>query len=142
MSKITISTDHNKLDIPYIHNFLTDSYWGKGRTIEAVQKSINHSRCYGIYLDDRQIGFARLVSDMVVFAYLMDVFIDKDYNGKGYAQQLINFILEDPELSDVKKWGLRTRDAHTLYEKVGFKPLANPSMSMEKWESLATKIVS
>ena len=64
----------------------------------------------------------------------MDVFIDKDHNGKGYAQQLLRFILEDPELADVKKWYLRTKDAHTLYEKVGFSKLADPSMSMEKWE--------
>ena len=137
MNKITISTERAKLDIPYIHNFLSNSYWGKGRTVEAVQKSIDNSMCYGVYLDEKQIGFARIVSDTVVFAYLMDVFIDKNYNGKGYAQQLLKFILEDPELADVKKWGLRTKDAHSLYEKVGFTPLADPTTSMEKWEYVA-----
>jgi len=137
MSNIHISTDPKNLDVPYIHNFLINSYWGKGRTIEAVQKSIDNSMSYGVYLDGKQIGFARIVSDKVVFAYLMDVFIDKKYNGKGYAQELLHFILKDPELADVKKWYLRTKDAHTLYEKVGFSALADPSMSMEKWENLS-----
>jgi len=136
MSEITISTDRTNLDIPYIHDFLTNSYWGKGRTIETVKKSIEHSRCYGVYLDNKQIGFARVVTDTVIFAYFMDVFIDKAHNGKGYAQQLLRHIFNDPELAKISKWSLRTLDAHSLYAKFGFTPLAQPENSMEIWPSI------
>lgn len=136
MSKILISLDREKLDISYIHDFISNSYWGKGRTIETVKKSIKNSRCYGVYFEGKQIGFARVVTDTVIFAYFMDVFIDKAHNGKGYAQQLMKFIMNDPELSEVSKWYLRTLDAHSLYEKLGFKPLAQPENSMEIWKKI------
>jgi len=129
---ITISTDKNKLDVPFVQNFLKDIYWAAGRTIEEVQTTIDASFCFGIYLDDQQIGFARVVTDYVVFAYLMDVFIDEKYRGKGYASVLIDAMMKEPQLQQVKIWRLATSDAHFLYEKFGFKPLAAPEKMMEK----------
>jgi GNAT superfamily N-acetyltransferase len=129
---IQVSTDKDKLDVPFIQNFLKDIYWTAGRTIEEVQKTIDASICFGIYLDDRQIGFARVITDYVVFAYVMDVFISEEHRGKGYSSVLISAIMEEPSLKDVKIWRLATRDAQFLYEKFGFKALANPDRMMEK----------
>lgn len=129
---IAVSTDKSKLDVPFIQNFLKDIYWAAGRTIDEVQKTIDASFCFGIYLDDEQIGFARVVTDYVVFAYLMDVFIDERHRGKGYSSVLIDSMLKEPQLQQVKIWRLATSDAHFLYEKFGFKPLATPEKMMEK----------
>lgn len=129
---ITISTDKNKLDVAFIQNFLKDIYWAAGRTIEEVQTTIEHSFCFGIYLDDQQIGFARVITDYVVFAYLMDVFIDEKHRGNGYSSLLIDAMIKEPQLKNIKIWRLATTDAHFLYEKFGFKLLAHPEKLMEK----------
>ena len=129
---ITISTDKNKLDVAFIQDFLKDIYWAAGRTIEEVQTTIEHSFCFGIYLDDQQIGFARVITDYVVFAYLMDVFIDEKHRGNGYSSLLIDAMMKEPELKNIKIWRLATTDAHFLYEKFGFKLLAHPEKLMEK----------
>lgn len=129
---ITISTDKNKLDVAFIQDFLKDIYWAAGRTIEEVQTTIEHSFCFGIYLDDQQIGFARVITDYVVFAYLMDVFIDEKHRGNGYSLLLIDAMMKEPQLKNIKIWRLATTDAHFLYEKFGFKLLAHPEKLMEK----------
>lgn len=129
---ITVSTDKEKLNVPFIQNFLKDIYWAAGRTIEEVQQTIDASVCFGIYLDEVQIGFARVITDYVVFAYLMDVFITEEHRGKGYSLVLINAMMKEPQLQEVKIWRLATSDAHFLYEKFGFKALAHPEKMMEK----------
>ena len=129
---ITVSTDKNKLNIPFIQNFLKDVYWAAGRTIEEVQTTIDSSFCFGIYLDDKQIGFCRVITDYVVFAYVMDVFIAEEHRGKGYSSILIENMMNEPELKEVKIWRLATSDAHFLYEKFGFNALATPEKMMEK----------
>lgn len=129
---ITVSTDKNKLDVPFIQNFLKDIYWAAGRTIEEVQTTIEASVCFGIYLDNKQIGFARVITDYVVFAYLMDVFIEEKHRGKGYSSLLIETMMNEPQLQQVKIWRLATSDAHFLYEKFGFTALAHPEKLMEK----------
>lgn len=129
---ITVSTDKNKLNVPFIQNFLKDVYWASGRTMEEVQTTIDASFCFGIFLDDQQIGFARVITDYVVFAYVMDVFIDENHRGKGYSSILIEAMIKQPELQKVRIWRLATSDAHFLYEKFGFKLLAYPEKMMEK----------
>jgi GNAT superfamily N-acetyltransferase len=129
---ISVSTDKEKLDVAFIQNFLKDIYWAAGRTLEEVQTTIENSFCFGIYLDDQQIGFARVITDYVVFAYLMDVFIDEKHRGKGYSSILIDAMMKEPQLQQVKIWRLATTDAHFLYEKFGFKLLAHPEKLMEK----------
>ncbi len=129
---IVVSTDKNKLDVPFIQNFLKDIYWAAGRTIEEVQTTIDASVCFGIYLHGKQIGFARVITDYVVFAYLMDVFIDEAHRGHGYSNRLIEAMMDEPQLRQVKIWRLATSDAHFLYEKFGFTPLAHPEKMMEK----------
>ena len=129
---IRVSTDKDKLDISFIHKFLTNSYWAKGRTIEEVKTTIENSFCFGIYNNGKQIGFARVVTDYVVFAYIMDVFIEEEQQGKGYSSILIEKVLNEPKLSKIKTWRLATSDAHFLYRKFGFSELANPEKLMEK----------
>lgn len=129
---ITVSTDKTKLNVPFIQNFLKDIYWVAGRTMEEVQTTIDHSFCFGIYLDGKQIGFARVITDYVVFAYLMDVFIDEVHRGSGYSSVLMEAMMKEPQLQQVKIWRLATSDAHYLYEKFGFTLLAHPEKMMEK----------
>lgn len=127
-----ISTDFDKMDVSFIHKYLVkDSYWAKGRSRELVVKSMRNSICFGVFRSDhKQIGFARVATDFVVFAWLMDVFIDKSYKGKGIGKMLMNYILNYPELLEVKGFGLRTRDAHGLYEKFGFNRIEDPELWM------------
>jgi len=129
---ITVSTDKSKLNVPFIQHFLKDIYWAAGRTIDEVQTTIDASFCFGIYLDEKQIGFCRVITDYVVFAYVMDVFIDSTHRRKGYSSILVEAMLNEPKLQQVKIWRLATSDAHYLYEKFGFKLLAQPEKMMEK----------
>lgn len=129
---ITVSTDKAKLDVPFIQNFLKDIYWAAGRTMEEVQTTIDHSFCFGIYLNEAQIGFCRVITDYVVFAYVMDVFITQEHRGKGYSSILIENMMNERKLKEVKIWQLATSDVHFLYKKFGFTALANPEKMMEK----------
>jgi len=132
LKRITVSTDKSKLDVPFIQHFLKDIYWAAGRTIAEVQTTIAHSFCFGIYLGDKQIGFARVITDYVVFAYVMDVFITEEYRGKGYSSLLIDNMMNEPQLKNIQIWRLATTDAHFLYRKFGFKELSHPEKLMEK----------
>lgn len=124
-SKILITTDKSKFNFPLIYQYITNSYWSKGISLEKVKKSIENSYCYGIFLDSKQIGFARIITDFSSFAYLLDVFILDEYQNMGFGKKLLNSIFNDPKLVEVKKWMLATKDAHLLYKKYGFEELIN-----------------
>lgn len=132
METILISTDKDLLQIEVIHNFLKGTYWAKGRTLEQVQKTIDNNLCFGVYLEGSQIGFARICTDYVVFAYLMDVFILPEHRKKGYSKTLMQHIISHPDLSSCKVWMLKTSDAHGLYKHFGFTELKNPEKVMER----------
>ena len=132
MEEILISDDKSKLDVELIHKFLFTSYWAAGRSIEEVTKSIDNSICFGIYKNDNQIGFARIITDFVVFAYLMDVFILEEHRGNGYSKLLLNRIFDDKRFKGIKKWMLATKDAHSLYNQFGFERIQKPERLMEK----------
>ena len=129
----SISTDKSKLNVNAIHNYLcNESYWAKGRSLENVIKSIENSICFGLYdSKDNNIGFARVVTDHVVFAYLMDLFIFEEHRGNGLGDKLIKHIVEEPKLQ-VRLWFLATKSAHGLYKKYGFSGLDNPDRYMFK----------
>jgi GNAT superfamily N-acetyltransferase len=130
--EIEFSTDKARLDIAFIHNFLSnESYWSKGIPISVVERSIENSMAIGIYKNSSQIGFARVITDYATFAYLADVFIDSRHRGNGIAKQLIQFILTIDELTQLRRFILATADAHTLYSKFGFKQLKLPHRFME-----------
>lgn len=117
---IEISTDPARLDIGLVHDFLSRSYWARGRPRALVERSIRHSMCFGAYAGRAQIAFARLITDRTVFAYLADVFVVPEWRGRGVAKQLLDAVFSDPELADVRVFRLSTRDAHGLYERYGF----------------------
>ena len=119
--KYSISTDRSLLDIDVIFNYLSlESYWAKGIPREVVEKSITHSLCFGLYYEQQQIGFARLVTDEATFAYLADVFVLESHRGKGLSKWLMEIIHAHPGLQGLRRWVLGTRDAHALYEKFGW----------------------
>ena len=126
-----ISTDKSKLDIPYIHQFLSnESYWAPGIAYDLVEKSIENSFCFGIYEGEKQIGFARIITDEATFGYLADVFVDVSYRGKGLGKWLMDIIINLPFVSLLRGFMLATKDAHTLYEQFGFASLSNPERFM------------
>ena len=129
---IEISTNKNKLQIDVIHQFLTETYWAKGRTLDQVKKSIEHCFCFGVYLNGKQIGFARIATDYTIFAYLMDVFVLPEHRGKGYSKQLMKAINEEPQLLSCNVWMLKTSDAHNLYKQFGYRELKHPKKVMER----------
>ena len=129
---MTISTDKSKLQIDVIYQFLTNSYWAKERTKKQVQTTIDTSLCFGVYVNEQQIGFGRVATDYAVFAYLMDIFILPTHKGKGYSKQLMEAIINAEELKECKTWMLKTSDAHGLYKQFGFTELENPDIVMER----------
>lgn len=116
-----ISTDPSLLDVDIIYNYLSgESYWAKNIPRDVVEKSIANSLCFGLYHHNKQIGFARLITDKATFAYLADVFIVSEYRGNGLSKWLIQVIHAHPELQALRRWVLGTRDAHGLYEQFGW----------------------
>jgi GNAT superfamily N-acetyltransferase len=132
MTVIEISNDNNRLDLPMIHAFLAnESYWVPGISRQSVEKSIEHSLCFGAYSGNRQVAFARVVTDYVRFAHLLDVFVLKEFRGRGLGKRLMNSILSHPELRTIMRFTLGTQDAHGLYAQFGFTAPANPERQME-----------
>jgi GNAT superfamily N-acetyltransferase len=119
-----ISTDREKLDVNYIHFFLSqESYWAKNIPIDIVKISIEGSLCFGVYENNKQVGFARVITDYATFGYLADVFIDKDYRGRGLSKELMAFIMEQDVVKKLRRFMLATLDAHSLYAQFGFEKL-------------------
>jgi len=127
----SISTDKGRLDVAVIHGFLTMSYWAAGVPMDVVKRSIEHSLAFGVYKEDQQVGFARVITDYTTFAYLGDVFILEPFRGRGLSKWLMEVIVGHPELQGLRRWVLLTRDAHGLYRQVGFTELSNPERYME-----------
>ena len=125
------STNKNRLDLPYIHAFLSTSYWAEEIPMKIIQDSIQHSLAIGVYEDEKQVGFARVVTDYATFGYLADVFIDEKYRGRKLSKNLMTFIFSMPEFKLLRRFILATRDAHGLYAQFGFKPLKSPDRFME-----------
>ena len=120
-----ISTDTARFDIGLIHEFLRSSYWARNIPRTVVEKAIANSICFGAFADGRQVGFARAITDRATFAYLADVFVVPKHRGRGVSKLLMQAFLEHPDLQGLRRWLLATKDAHGLYAKFGFQPLAN-----------------
>ncbi len=133
---VTVSTDPTKLDVGLIHAFLSRSYWAEGRSFETVAAAIQGSLCFGVYEGERQdgekqVGFARVVTDYATFAYLADVFVVETHRDKGLGKLLLNGVLRQPELQGCS-WALFTLDAHDLYAQFGFVRPAEPERLMRR----------
>jgi GNAT superfamily N-acetyltransferase len=127
-----ISTDKRKLRLKTIHDFLKKAYWSPGIKTGRVKKAIGGSLCFGIYRGNKQIGFARVITDYASMAYLADVFIVEEFRGRGLSKWLMKCVLNVRELRGIKSWMLATRDAHGLYARFGFEPLKEPGKYMRR----------
>jgi GNAT superfamily N-acetyltransferase len=130
-TRYSISTDRSRFDIDLIHNFLTNCYWANGVPRDVLVRSIENAFCFGVFDGDQQVGFARVITDFATYAYIGDVFIIESHRGRGLSKQLMQTIMEHPRLQGFRRWSLVTSDAHGLYEKFGFTPLAEPQGYME-----------
>ncbi|MBT8313102.1 MAG: GNAT family N-acetyltransferase [Maribacter sp.] len=130
--KVFISTDKSLLDIERIHQYISNvSYWGRGRTLNEVEVTIQNSLCFGMYNDlNDQVGFARVVTDHVAFGYFMDVIVFDSYRGKGYGTKLMEYIMNHETVQNLKTIALKTKDAHELYEKFNFKSIGDSRLWM------------
>ena len=132
-NEYTISTDKEKLDVLSIHNFLANQTdWANNIPINTLKIAIENSLNFGLYYKNKQIGFARIISDYSTIAYLGDVYILKEFRGKGLSKWLIHTIMEHPNLQGLRRWVLLTDTAEWLYKKFGFTALPNPEFYMEK----------
>jgi GNAT superfamily N-acetyltransferase len=126
-----ISTDKSRLNITIIHQYLSkESYWAKNIPLHTVQKCIEGSLCFGIYEANKQVAFARVITDYATFGYLADVFVLPESRGRGLSKWMMQCIMVHPYLQHFRKWMLGTRDAHGLYSQFGFRPLNNPERVM------------
>jgi GNAT superfamily N-acetyltransferase len=130
----TVSTDPARLDIDLIHRILsTDSYWAEGRPYDTTVRAFAGSMPFGVYAsDDTLVGWARVITDRATFAYLADVWVMETHRGQGLSKFLVGAIFEHPDLQDLRRWTLFTRDAHGLYEQFGFTVIAEPQKAMER----------
>ena len=128
----TVTCDPARMDRAVIAAFLGSSYWAKGIPPTTVEKSLAHSLCFALLDGDRQVGFARVISDYATIAFLNDVFVLSEYRGRGLSKWLMECVTSHPELQGLRRWMLATRDAHGLYEKFGFTPLKKPEVFMER----------
>jgi GNAT superfamily N-acetyltransferase len=126
-----ISTDPSRLQLEAIHAYLTRSYWSPGVPKHIVARAIANSLCFGIYLGDAQVGFARVITDKATFAYLADVFVLEEHRGRGLSKRLVAQIQAHPDLQGLRRFLLATADAHRLYAQFGFKPPGRPENLME-----------
>lgn len=132
MTTCEISFDPARQDLVAIHAFLSESYWAKGIPMEVVRRAIAGSLCVGAFDAGRQVGFARLVTDRATFAYLADVYVLPAQRGGGLARQMLEALFAHPDVQGLRRLMLATRDAHGLYERLGFRALAEPARFMER----------
>lgn len=132
IDNILYSDRKDRLQFDVIHNYLSrESYWSKGIPKEIVLRAAEGSVCFGVYAGEKQIGYARVITDSATFGYLADVFILEPYRGKGISKNLMQCIMDYPSFKGFRRFMLATKDAHTLYEKFGFKKMATPDRFME-----------
>ena len=131
MTQYEITCDKARFDIDVIQRFLAQSYWSPGIPRAIVERAIANSLCFAILHENRQVGFARVVTDKATFAFLADVFVLPEHRRQGLSKRLMGEIIRHPDLQGLRRMLLATRDAHGLYEKFGFKPLAAPGVMME-----------
>jgi len=135
----TLTTERDRVDVAAVHAFLMRSYWAEGVPLEVVRRSIEHSLNFSVWHDAdadapaAQVGFARVVTDYATFAYVGDVFVLEPWRGRGLSRWMMECMVAHPELQGFRRWALLTRDAHGLYARLGFTPLARPDRWMERW---------
>lgn len=131
--EFTFTADKKRIDLDYLYNMLCiPSRYSTGLPLERFPLIIENSLCFSVYLEGKQVGFSRVISDKSEFASLWDVFIDEKHRRKGVGQALLKYIFAHPELRGIFRWFLMTEDAHGLYQKFEFKTeVYNPYIMMK-----------
>lgn len=127
-----VTTDASRLDIGYIHGFLTESYWARGIPRDIVARAIENSLPFGLFAGERQVGFARAITDRAWYAYIADVFVDDAHRGKGLGKLIMEAVTSHPDLQNLRRMMLGTADAHGLYRQFDFGDLSQPERWMER----------
>ena len=127
----TLSGEPSAQQPERIHAYLSRSYWAKDIPLELVRRSLAHSVCVGVFAGPDQVGFARVVTDRATFAYLCDVYVLEEHRGRGLSTAMLDWIAAHPGLQGLRRFVLVTRDAHGLYSRYGFRPIASPDAYME-----------
>jgi len=136
METFRVSTDKEQLDTLLIHRFLSEqSSWARGIPLALVQKSIEHSLCFGGFIGNDQVAFARVITDYVTFANLVDVLVLPEHRGAGYGKALMAAVVAHPKLQGLRRFTLATEDAHSLYSQFGFTSPAKPHLFMERYDA-------
>jgi GNAT superfamily N-acetyltransferase len=129
--ELVITTDPARVDVDAVHAYLSgESYWARGVARERLERAIRHSLCFSVLDADRQVGFARVVTDRATFAYLCDVYLLAPYRGRGLGIWLMDTVRAHPDLSGLRRWLLATRASHPFYERLGWRR-ADPSLYMD-----------
>jgi len=126
-----ITSDTRKVDVNAVYLLLQQSYWANTRDREVIIKSLENSLCFSLFHKDKQIGFTRVITDCATFGYLCDVIISDEYRNKGLGQWLIDCVMKHPDIQNLRRWFLITKDAQEFYKKHGFCNLNNPERFME-----------
>ena len=128
-----VDDDRGRIDVEAVHDFVSNhSYWAPGRPRDEQERLVREAqRVVGLYQDERQIGFARAVSDGASVTYLADVYVLPEYRGKGLGVELVREMVENGPYAD-KRWMLHTADAHALYAKFGFGPPSERVMERQR----------
>ena len=130
---LRISAGFDDIDLALVHGFLSgESYWAAGIPLETLERALRNSICFSGHVDDRQVAFARAITDQATFAYLADVFVLPQYRGRGYGRAIVEALMDDPRLQGLRRWHLVTRDMQPLYAKLGFTTLSQPERHMQK----------
>lgn len=127
-----LTDDKSKLDLHVVCSLLQGTYWAESRSREQIEKSIQHSVCFGLFHSGRQVGFARAVTDCVTYCYLCDVIVALEHRGRGLGKWIVECMLSHPDLKTTTQC-LRTRDAHGLYERFGFERTEYMRRSAHDW---------
>ncbi len=129
---VEISTDPSRVDLDVVHGYLVRSYWSADIPRAVLARALENSLCVSALVNGRQVGFARVVTDRATYAYLADVFVLEEFQGRGVGKKLVAALMQHPDLQGLRRWNLVTRDAHGLYEQFGFVPVSKPDRYMER----------
>lgn len=132
MPDYTVVTGHAQMDLRAVHAFLTTTYWSPGITLARVERAARGSLCFGVFDGAAQVAYARVITDAATFAYLADVYVLPEHRGRGLSRRLLDAVFAHPDLQDLRRTMLVTRDAHGLYARYGFTALAHPDRVMER----------